>query len=139
MDLIQEYSVIIKESLPSSGTSSVLQQGMATTVVDRPFYLDLTTISSHQENTLTIPTGTTGYVINTISPATFLYLETNQPISVTLVTADATPVDIGPIPVNPLTTPNQNGVFIINTQNLGHIQVDNNCGNVATVRTVLVK
>jgi len=117
----------------------VLQQGIATTVVDRPFYLDLTTITSHQENTLTVATGTTGYVINTITPAVFLYLETTQPISVTLVTADVTPIDIGPIPVNPLTTPNQNGVMILNTQNLGHIKVDNNSGNVAIVRTILVK
>ena len=139
MDLIQEISVTIKETLPSSGTSSVLQQGIATTVVDRPFYLDLTTITSHQENTLTVATGTTGYVINTITPAVFLYLETTQPISVTLVTADVTPIDIGPIPVNPLTTPNQNGVMILNTQNLGHIKVDNNSGNVAIVRTILVK
>lgn len=139
MDLIQEFSVQIKETLPSSGTSSVLQQGIATTCVDRPFYLDLSTITSHQENTLSIPTGTTGYVVNTITPAVFLYLETNYPIEVTLVTADATPIDIGPIPVNPLTTPNQNGVMILNTQNLGHIKIDNNSGNVATVRTVLVK
>lgn len=124
MDLIQEYSVTIKETLPSAGTSSCLQQGIGTTVVDRPFYLDLATITNHQENTLTIATGTTGFVINTISPATFLYLETNQPISVTLVSADATPVEVGPIAVNPLTT-NQNGVFIINTSNLGHIKIDN--------------
>ena len=139
MDLIQEFSIQIKETLPSSGTSSVLQQGIATTVVDRPFYLDLTTISSHQENTLTIPTGTSGYVVNTISPAVFLYLETNQAISVTLVSADTTPINIGPIPVNPLTTPNQNGVMILNTANLGHITIENLSGNEATVRTVLVK
>jgi len=139
MDLIQEIKISIKETLPNAGTSSVLCQGLSTTVVDRPFYLDLTTITSHQENTLTISTGTTGYVVNTITPAIFLYLETNQPIIVTLVSADSTPVEVGPIPVNPLTTPNQNGVMILNTANLGHIKIDNNSGNEATVRTVLVK